>query len=156
MIRSNLGLVFASVAAISIGVIGGKMILSKPGAKAAVSAPTASVIVTTSAPSADEPLRTVTPSPANPPIATAPPARSAPPATSPPPAKIATAPTPDNTPAPAKGPNADTDDDIGAKPNIRFDPDEGEVSIDGGGGGFTISKDRISVRTPFGEIGLDW
>jgi hypothetical protein len=150
MIRSKLGLVFASVAAISIGVIGGKMILSQPGAKAAVSAPKASVIVTTSAPSADEPLRTATPSPASPPIATAPPAAS------PPPAKIATAPTPDNTPAPAKGPNADTDDDIGAKPNIRFDPDEGEVSIDGGGGGFTISKDRISVRTPFGEIGLDW
>jgi hypothetical protein len=149
MFRSTLSLVLASVAALSIGVIGGKMILSKPQARAAASA---SLLVTTSAPSADEPLRTATPAPSRAPVSSQPPAKVAAA-----PAPAAT-PAPAGTPAPAKTSGAEPDDDlgIGEKPNIRFNPDENEVTIEGGGGGFTISKEKISVRTPFGEFGLDF
>jgi hypothetical protein len=152
MNSSKLGLVFASVAALSIGVIGGKMILSKSGTSTAAPAVKASVLVTTSAPSADEPLRTAAPPPAGSPIASKPA-----PAASPPPAQVAAAPAPKApAPAPSSTPSTDPDDDIGIKPDIRFNPDEGEVSIEAGGGGFTIKKDKIAVKTPFGDFDLDW
>jgi hypothetical protein len=133
MLRSNMGLVLGGVAAIAAGTVGGWALLSRP---VQVSAPakvqTASVLITTPSPSADEaappartPARTATPNPA--PVA--------------PPSRTAEAPPP--TPARMQ-PRATAC----ATPRIHIDGERSEIGFDGDKGSLHVNKDRLSVRTP--------
>jgi hypothetical protein len=137
-----MGLVLGGVAAIAAGTVGGWALLSQP---VQVSAPakvqTASVLITTPSPSADEaappartPARTATPNPA--PVA--------------PPSRTAEAPPP--TPAPDAAPS----DGMRNKPRIHIDGERSEIGFDGDKGSLHVNKDRLSVRTPLGKFEIKW
>jgi hypothetical protein len=137
-----MGLVLGGVAAIAAGTVGGWALLSRP---VQVSAPakvqTASVLITTPSPSADEaappartPARTATPNPA--PVA--------------PPSRTAEAPPP--TPAPDAAPS----DGMRNKPRIHIDGERSEIGFDGDKGSLHVNKDRLSVRTPLGKFEIKW
>jgi hypothetical protein len=137
-----MGLVLGGVAAIAAGTVGGWALLSRP---VQVSAPakvqTASVLITTPSPSADEAAppartsaRTATPNPA--PVA--------------PPSRTAEAPPP--TPAPDAAPS----DGMRNKPRIHIDGERSEIGFDGDKGSLHVNKDRLSVRTPLGKFEIKW
>jgi type IV secretory pathway VirB10-like protein len=145
MLRSNMGLVLGGVAAIAAGTVGGWALLSRPvQASAPAKVQTASVLIATPTPSADEaallartPARTATPNPA--PVA--PPSRTA---EAPPPAPAS--PAPDTAPA----------DDMRNKPRIHIDGERSEIGFDGDKGSLHVNKDRLSVRTPLGKFEIKW
>ena len=166
MLRPQMSLLFGGVAALAIGVVGGwSMISGKPVHAslyaASVTTQPASVRVTAPSPatdSADQPAakRTQTASPE--PTPPAPPAQIATPDPAPvaptaPPARTAEAP----APAPA-APTTETAsaDDTKGKPRIRLDGERSELSFEGDKGGISLNKDRVSLRTPFGKIEMDW
>ena len=146
MLRSNMGLVLGGVAAVAVGIVGGWTLLARPGQARAPAVETASILITTPAPSADEaappartPAQTAKPNPA--PAPTAPPTRTA---EVPPPA------------APAPAPDAAPADDTSDKPRIHLDGERSEISFGNDKGSFRVNKDKLSVRTPFGKFQIDW
>ena len=60
-------------------------------------------------------------------------------------------------PAPsAAAPEAAPSKDADGKPHIHLDGERSALSYAGEAGSFSINKDRLSVRTPFGKFDLDW
>jgi hypothetical protein len=141
MLRSNMGLVLGGVGAIAIGIVGGWTLVARPVNASAPAVESASVLITTAAPSADEALP-----------ATRTPGQTATPKPTPPASPARTA----ETPAPSPAPDAAPADDTKNKPRIHLDGERSELSFDGDKGSLHVNKDKLSVRTPLGKFDIDW
>lgn len=144
MLRSNMGLIFGGAAAVAVGIVGGWTLVARPVQASAPAVESASILVTTASPNADE---------AAPPARAPTQAAKPNPAPSAPPARTAEAPP---VAAPAPAPDAAPADDTSNKPRIHLDGERSEISFDGDKGSLRVNKDKLSVRTPFGKFDLDW
>jgi hypothetical protein len=138
MQRLNIGLGLGGLAAVAAGVLGGWALFDGLPLQASALAPVEIASPSIAEASSAEPA-SVARSPAgqampNPALAPAPsPAVEAPP------------------PAPPAAANEEA-----GKPHIHLDGERSALSYEGQSGGLYISKDRMSVRTPFGKFDIDW
>ena len=134
MLRLNIGLALGGLAAVAAGLLGGwALVVGLPLQGSALAAVEGASPSIATAPAARSPASRATPNPAPDPAAAPPPAPS------------------------AAAPNAaPATNDAAGKPHIHLDGERSALSYEGELGSLYINKDRLSVRTPFGKLDIDW